>query len=293
MRALRVHLIVAMVVIAGATGAAAVQSTATPASDTTGEMKLSSAEGTVGDTVTVKLSLTGNEVAGYQAAVRYDPAIVSFESATGAEFDAPIVNSDDGIVRLTKANPTTVGADLVAAKLTFTIEKSGQTELSLVSSESRVYAQGELNDGDISDHPSLPVTVSSGTITATSEAGGGGIAAPPVGDAPSDDGDSKSSEQAGDEEVGATDSDQSEAEADQQSADDQQSTEETDTQSQQSSNEDETATAQSDTDEESSSSSAAEEKSDTASESSGTPGFESSAAVAILLGLALIATRRD
>jgi len=134
-------------------------------------MELSTAEGTAGEPVTVRLSLSGEAIAGYQAAVRYDPDVVSFESATGVEFASPVVGDDPdaGVVRLAQANSEAVGSDLIAAELRFTIERAGSTELELLDARSHV------NDDQERD---LATTTSAGSITA----GSSGVAEPPGGD---------------------------------------------------------------------------------------------------------------
>jgi hypothetical protein len=170
-RTVCLFLVVAAVVTSGvATGGAV--SASTP--DTQVNMELSDAEGAVGDTVTVRLSLSGGEVAGYQAAVEYDPEVVSFESATGGDFARPQVNDDDdrGLVTLSQASSGVVGTDLVAAELTFRIEAAGSTKLELVDTgRLRTLASAE-------DTESFPTTVTGGSITAKNGDTGGIVTQP-------------------------------------------------------------------------------------------------------------------
>ncbi|WP_435348280.1 cohesin domain-containing protein [Haloarchaeobius sp. HRN-SO-5] len=122
-------------------------------------LALSSAEAdATGDAVTVTLAATGENVAGYQANVTFDPDVVQVRSVEGADFSRPVanVNNDAGWVFVTQSRAS--GADDPAlARITVEVVGSdGQrSALSFVESDTRV------NDGD-GDH--VGVALDAGAI---------------------------------------------------------------------------------------------------------------------------------
>lgn len=58
-----------------------------------------------GDTLTVTLTATGTDIAGYQANLTFDPDVVQYRSASGVDFSDPVANADQtaGWVFLTQA----------------------------------------------------------------------------------------------------------------------------------------------------------------------------------------------
>lgn len=282
MRTLCVLAVVGSIVGAGVAGATASQQTAAPESTEQGTMQLSDGEGTVGETVTVELTLTGEAISSYQAVVQYNPDIVSLESVSGGEIGDSIpktVDEEAGIVQFGQAGQSAAGSQLVGAELTFTLEQSGETQLTLVDEKSTLYS---IEDPGEEDPTVLPATVSDGRISVT-EAGGsssGGVAAPPVG-GQSQSGGGESAEQSATEspEESSETTDASQEDSEQQSADEQQTDEE-------STDEPEDDSADSATDPSTDDEASGEQ------ESGGMPGFGIGAAVVILLGVALIAGRR-
>lgn len=95
-------------------------------------LALGDATETIGETVVVDLTVTGSNVAGYQANVTYDPTLVQFESASGVDFSDPISNADDdaGWVALTQSRTTGIDGPVVV-RLSFTVTAVGTTPLEL------------------------------------------------------------------------------------------------------------------------------------------------------------------
>jgi hypothetical protein len=86
-------------------------------------LTLSSAEASEsGDTVTVTLAATGENVAGYQANVTFDPAVVQVQSVAGADYSRPVknVDNDDGWVFLTQSQASGAN-DPSLARITFEV----------------------------------------------------------------------------------------------------------------------------------------------------------------------------
>jgi len=169
-RTLAVLLVVATVAMAGvATAGATTQS----ASNDEAEMTLTDAEGTVGETVTVEFELSGDGIAGYQAMVRYDPEVVSFESVTGidsgGEATSPLVSANEnGTVRFAQAGAEPIETGSSVAELTFSLEAAGSTDLQFISNtEERTSANND-------DQETIPTTFYNGSITVTSDDGGDG-----------------------------------------------------------------------------------------------------------------------
>jgi hypothetical protein len=285
--------VLAVVTASGTAGLTAAQPTQA-ANDPT--MELSSSDGAVGETVTVELSLTGSQVAGYQAAVQYDPAVVSFESVDGADFAKPVVTDDPdaGVVRLTQANDQAVGSDVVAATLTFTIDAAGSTELALLDEDSRIY--------DV-ERTRLQASVSGGSIAAagggeegSSDSGSdsgssGGLGGTPIGGGTAD------SESTDDDQQDATATGNDQQDTADPDADDQQATDD-------SAGDDSNADASSEQSGENTDTSATDSDDTTADEQSGeetesegsadgTPGFGLVLTAAFLVAVALIAARRN
>jgi hypothetical protein len=132
------------------------------------EMTLSDAEGSVGETVTVELSISGERFAGYQAAVNYDPDIVTFKSASGVDFGDPVVNNDEdaGTVNLAQSSTTPKQSESVVAELTFAIEATGSTDIELIDPMDQTLVS------DI-EGTTTSTTVSTGSITGTKDDGSG------------------------------------------------------------------------------------------------------------------------
>lgn len=110
-----------------------------------------------GETATVDLRIDGSRVAGYQANVSYDPGAATLVSVDGADFAAPVVNSqpERGRVAFTQSRSTAPNeSPVVAATLTFRVESANDTPLrlatdTLVNDESGAALSTALVDGSI------------------------------------------------------------------------------------------------------------------------------------------------
>jgi subtilisin family serine protease len=108
------------------------------------EMALSNAEGQQGDTVTVMLSAIGENIAGYEAMITFDPSVVQVERVDGVDMADPQVNVDNenGVFKIAQAQESGQ-SDPVLAEITFSVAGDGQaTALEFTAAES------DLNDVD-------------------------------------------------------------------------------------------------------------------------------------------------
>lgn len=124
-----------------------------------------------GDTLTVTLTSTGQNVAGYQANLTFDPDVVQFRSASGVGFADPVTNADQtaGWVFLTQSaadgtdNPTLV-------RVTFEIVGDGDPGIGFDRSNTLLNdADAENVDPDYETDAvaGLSVTTTSPTVTAS------------------------------------------------------------------------------------------------------------------------------
>ena len=143
------------------TGTAAASPTDERALQTSGTLTLSAERS--GDTVVVTVAATGNDIAGYQANVTYDPDVLRFQNASGVDFDDPVTNANDeaGWVFLTESQ-TNGTTDPVFARLTFRVvgEAGSDTGLGFVNSDSL------LNDADAENVETTYETSGVGTLEA-------------------------------------------------------------------------------------------------------------------------------
>ncbi|WP_267641621.1 cohesin domain-containing protein [Haloarchaeobius amylolyticus] len=96
------------------------------------------------DTTTVTLAATGEDVAGYQANVTFDPSVVRVTEVSGADFPDPVVNvnNEEGWVFLTQSRASG-SADPALARITFeAVGSDASTRLRFVEDDTLV------NDGD-------------------------------------------------------------------------------------------------------------------------------------------------
>lgn len=115
------------------------------------------------DTVTVSLSTTVTEAAGYQANVTFDPEIVQVASVNGTDFGDPVTNVDNenGWVFLTQSRPSGQESPTFAT-IVFEFVGDGTTTVTFVEGDSSVndengervelsYAGTEIDSSDSSD----------------------------------------------------------------------------------------------------------------------------------------------
>jgi subtilisin family serine protease len=113
---------------------------------TSAELSLSNAEATTDDsTVTVELSASGDNIAGYEAMINFDPSVVQVESISGVDMADPQANIDNtnGVFKIAQAQDSGT-SDPVLAQITFSIEtgSAAATALEFTAAES------DLNDVD-------------------------------------------------------------------------------------------------------------------------------------------------
>lgn len=152
--------LVALATVCGAlapgTVAAETQSEAT--------ITVGSASADPGETVTVAVAVEGENIAGYQANLTWDPDVLRFESVEGADFSEPVRNANEGWVFMTQSQSSGTSSPTVA-RVTFTVvgDAGDETALSFVGADTSANDESE----------QLETAVESGTVTV---AGGGGTA---------------------------------------------------------------------------------------------------------------------
>lgn len=116
-------------------------------------LDVESTQAQAGGVATVDVSAEGDGIAGYEALIGFDPAVVQVESVSGADFDDPEVNVEDGLVKIAQAQET--GEDDPAlASITFdvTASEGAATELPVFGDETQLNdEQGNAFDLEIDD----------------------------------------------------------------------------------------------------------------------------------------------
>ncbi|WP_257299271.1 cohesin domain-containing protein [Haloarchaeobius sp. FL176] len=109
-----------------------------------------------GETVTVAVAVEGENIAGYQANLTWDPSVLRFESAEGADFSAPVQNANEGWLFMTQSQSSGTQSPTVA-RVTFTVvgESGDETDLAFVG--------GDTSANDESSQ--LATAVEGGTVT--------------------------------------------------------------------------------------------------------------------------------
>jgi hypothetical protein len=83
-------------------------------------LSVGSANASTGETVTVPVVATGENVAGYQANLTWDPSVLRFESVSGANLSDPVTNQGSGWVFATQSQSDGVDSPTLA-RVTFTV----------------------------------------------------------------------------------------------------------------------------------------------------------------------------
>jgi subtilisin family serine protease len=112
--------------------------------ETSAALSLSNAEATTDDsTVTVELSASGDDIAGYEAMITFDPSVVQVESISGVDMADPQANIDNqnGVFKIAQAQDSGM-TDPVLAEITFSIEADGEAATALEFNA----AESDLND---------------------------------------------------------------------------------------------------------------------------------------------------
>jgi PKD repeat protein len=128
------------------------------------DVSVGSASGTVGDNVTVDVTVDGDSVAGAAANVTFDPNVVQVQSVAGGDLGSPTVNTNnaEGFVFVSTAQATGV-TDPTVVSITFELVGEGSTALSLVdedvsvSGETQSLTVGTLTDGQVSANELPPL----------------------------------------------------------------------------------------------------------------------------------------
>lgn len=115
-----------------------------------------------GETVTVPIVVEGESIAGYQANLTWNDAVLRFESVEGVDLSDPVTNEGAGWVFMTQSQTEGVTSPTVA-RVTFTVvgDAGAETTVSFV-------------DGDSSannDTTQLPTALEDGTVTVEGEGG--------------------------------------------------------------------------------------------------------------------------
>jgi V8-like Glu-specific endopeptidase/PKD repeat protein len=122
---------------------------------------------------TVDLTASGDDVAGYQANVTFDPSVVQFTAATGGDFDSPVVNVDNqnGYVFISQSM-STGQTDPTLATLEFDVVGSANewTPLQFVDADTMLTDSNSeqlgatIDDGSVSVSETSPLEVDSVTV---------------------------------------------------------------------------------------------------------------------------------
>ncbi|WP_440988303.1 cohesin domain-containing protein [Haloarchaeobius baliensis] len=109
-----------------------------------------------GETVTVPVAVEGENIAGYQANLTWDPSVLRFESVEGADLSDPVKNANEGWVFMTQSQSSGTSSPTVA-RVTFTVVGDGgdETELAFVDADTSA------ND----ESSQLETAVAGGTVT--------------------------------------------------------------------------------------------------------------------------------
>jgi hypothetical protein len=83
-------------------------------------LSVGSGNASTGETVTVPVVVTGENVAGYQANLTWDASVLRFESVSGVNFSDPVTNRGSGWVFATQSQSDGVDSPTVA-RVTFTV----------------------------------------------------------------------------------------------------------------------------------------------------------------------------
>ncbi|MFC3958870.1 dockerin type I domain-containing protein [Halovivax cerinus] len=90
-------------------------------------IRLANATAPAGESATVSLDTDIDGIAGYQARIEYDPAVVDFVAAEGVDIADPTVNDEDGTLTLSASQTSGVDAPTLA-NLTFeTVGTAGES----------------------------------------------------------------------------------------------------------------------------------------------------------------------
>ncbi|MFC4405319.1 cohesin domain-containing protein [Haloarchaeobius iranensis] len=109
-----------------------------------------------GETVTVAVAVEGENVAGYQANLTWDPSVLRFESVEGADFSDPVQNANEGWVFMTQSQSSGTQSPTVA-RVTFTVVGDAGDETDLAFVEADTSANDESSQ--------LATAVKGGTVT--------------------------------------------------------------------------------------------------------------------------------
>ncbi|WP_256295930.1 cohesin domain-containing protein [Haloarchaeobius salinus] len=109
-----------------------------------------------GETVTVAVAVEGENIAGYQANLTWDPTVLQFESVEGADFSAPVQNANEGWVFMTQSQSSGTQSPTVA-RVTFTVVGDGGDETDLA------FVEADTSTNDESSQ--LVTAVEGGTVT--------------------------------------------------------------------------------------------------------------------------------
>jgi VWFA-related protein len=149
------------------TAGAAVVPATTGAADSGPVLRVGSVTARANDTVTVPLAVANaSRVAGYRAALTFDPDVVRVESTTGVAFADPVSNVDNETGRVVLTQSRARGLDdPVLANLTLTVVGAPGASSPLSFDASNTSINNETSR--------LPVTTTDGSVRVTNESGSG------------------------------------------------------------------------------------------------------------------------
>jgi hypothetical protein len=117
-----------------------------------GSVAVESASGNPGKQVTVNVSATAQDVAGFDTRVSFDPAVIELDSVGAGDFGSPnaTIDNTDGTVELRSAGNAV--DDPLLATLTFTLAGNDGDQSSLVLNQSRTNLTHETDEIEVSSY---------------------------------------------------------------------------------------------------------------------------------------------